>query len=94
MLDLSEVEKLFKGHLPLMWPLTYFINFRDDDHLKNGEGKLSPVPGKRDPFDRRSQLLGDCLSPRIRELIKERTNGAFVPSEGEIKIVCTAVLAS
>jgi len=96
LLDLSEVEKLFKGHLPLMWPLTYFINFRDDDHLKNGEGKLSPVPvsspGKRDPFKRRSQLLGDCLSPRIRQLIKERTNGAFVPSEGERKIVCTTVL--
>lgn len=78
LLDLSEVKKLFKGNIPLMWPLTCFINFRDKDHLKNGEGKLKP-----DGFDRRSQL-GDTLSPRIRQLVKERTNGSFVPSEGKI----------
>lgn len=83
LLDLSEVKKLFKGNIPLMWPLTYFINFRDEDHLKNGEGKLVP-----DEFDRRSRL-GDSLSPRIRQLVKERTNGSFVPSKDQKILLLT-----
>lgn len=78
LLDLSEVKRMFKGHIPLMWPLNYLINFRDSDHLKNGEGKISS--GAIDP----RAHVGDTLSPRIRQLVKERTKGKFVPSEGEI----------
>ncbi len=83
LVDLAEVKKLFKGRLPLMWPLNYLINFRDEDHLKNGEGKLENSELKNE----------DALSPRIRELVKDRTNGKFVPVKGKEEIKNCAISA-
>ena len=85
LLDLAEVKDLFMSEsdthfsIPLMWPLNYLINFRHEDHLKNGEGQVN---GDGD---------GECgteksdLNARVRNLVKERTLGKYVPSIGKKK---------
>lgn len=84
LLDLQEVPKLFHGKWPLMWPLTYVMNFREHDHLKNGEGmsaSSSSSSSSLQPQDGHNECL---LVPRIRKLVQERTGGKFVPGHGEL----------
>jgi len=97
LLDLTEVKKLFKGngkgHLPLMWPLNYLFHFREEDHLKNGEGLLQEEEQEQaSSASRDDSKFEDTLSPRIRRLVEERTNGKFIPSKGEKKIIYSACI--
>ncbi len=94
LLDLAEVQKLFRttrgkggllSSLPLLWPLTYFMTFRDEDHLKNGEGLEEKEAGIEDGVDNGD---GDMLGPRIRKLVSERTDGKFTPSKGKCFYDC------
>ena len=76
LLDLSEVDVLFndqRKERSLLWPLNLFMTFRDEDHLKNGEGMLnsSANEGRND------------ISSRIIRLVTEKTNGKCNPSPGE-----------
>ena len=67
-LNLKESSLLFGGNKSgkkaLLWPLTYVVNFLEEDHLKNGEG-LVDATTKED----------NSLHTRICRLVKERTNG-------------------
>ena len=97
LLDLTEVKTLFKGngkgHLPLMWPLNYLFHFREEDHLKNGEGLVQEEEQEQaSSASHDDSKFEDTLSPRIRRLVKERTNGKFIPSKGEKWNKCSACI--
>ena len=70
LLDLSEVNMLFrtsigkKGRAKL-WPLNLLMTFRDEDHLKNGEGLAKDSDNDHD----------NDLSSRVRRLVSDRTKG-------------------
>jgi len=85
-LDLKEVDGLFLSNNASLWPLSLFMQFRPEDHLKNEEGlKLSDAAnmsmcGELDKID---------LSTRIRNLIFERTNGKYKPSSDQTILLVT-----
>jgi len=81
---------------PALWPLNYLMDFRADDHLKNGEGLLLPQTTKDDgggdgdddaDWNDGRVTADNSLSARIRRLVSERTDGACCPSPGE-KLAC------
>ena len=67
LLDLSEIEA-FRSQL---WPLNMLMAFREEDHLKNGEG-LS-----KDEKDT------NIIESRIRRLVSQRTGGKCYPAPGK-----------
>jgi uncharacterized protein len=63
-LDLEEVDDLFSNKL---WPLSLVVNFRNEDHLKNGEG------GPRDNEK--------CeIAHRVLRMVAEKTKNSFQPT--------------
>lgn len=86
LLDLSEVDTLFSNdneERGVLWPLSIFMNFRDVDHLKNGEGlkKCSDDNVDTNEIDNDK----NSLSNRVGRLVSERTGGKCNPSSGEKK---------
>merc|ERR1712194_161064 len=92
-LDLDEVPLLFGKELehgtdiddgqqwrrPALWPLNYLMDFRVEDHLKNGEGLVNgDIDGDSDGNDdgNSSYKNNTLLRSRIRRLLSERTDGA------------------
>jgi len=67
---------------PALWPLTYLMNFRSGDHLKNGEGLLIGDDGDG-AGDGMKDENNNSLSARIRRLISERTNEICSPSSDQ-----------
>ena len=77
LLDLSEVEVLFgegSGPKPRLWPFNFLMTFRDEDHLKNGEGLKS---------ENHTDNGDNSLPCRVRRLVSERTGGKCNPSPGK-----------
>jgi len=66
---------------PALWPLTYLMDFRSGDHLKNGEGLLIGDDGDGDGG--LSDGKDNSLSARIRRLVSERTDGICCPSSDQ-----------
>jgi len=96
-LDLDEVPLLFGKELehgtdiddgqqwrrPALWPLNYLMDFRVEDHLKNGEGLVNgDIDGDSDGNDdgNSSYKNNTLLRSRIRRLLSERTDGACSPT--------------
>jgi DUF1365 family protein len=77
-LDLDEAKALFSPGRGALWPLSLLMQYRDTDHLKNGEG-LAP---KKD---------GDSNSTRSRlcRLIAERTREKCRPSDKQRILLIT-----
>ena len=70
-LDLEECENgRFRRKL---WPLSMIMDFRESDHLKNGEGLVE----QQDDSDTSPPAL---LTERILRLVSTRTKLAFAPS--------------
>lgn len=92
LLDLKEVPKLFRGKWPLLWPLNYIVNFREQDHLKNEEG-MSAFPkhnNDKDVVVVQDDEENECpLIPRLRRLVQERTGGKFVPGQDQQILLLT-----
>eukprot|EP00550_Attheya_septentrionalis_P002412 CAMPEP_0198281436 /NCGR_PEP_ID=MMETSP1449-20131203/1376_1 /TAXON_ID=420275 /ORGANISM="Attheya septentrionalis, Strain CCMP2084" /LENGTH=391 /DNA_ID=CAMNT_0043977207 /DNA_START=262 /DNA_END=1437 /DNA_ORIENTATION=- len=80
-IDLDHIDRLFGGtisrkRLPTLWPLTYLASFREDHHLKNGEGLLSEEQLKKEP----EGAPNNSLAWRVCRLMAERTNQKFQPT--------------
>jgi len=72
-LDLNEVDRIFRGTSNL-WPLSLLMQFRDCDHLKNGEGV--------------EENADNSIHSRICRLVSERTKGKCTPGpESRILLV-------
>lgn len=91
-LDLKEVEDLFLSSSssssrkpkskPKLWPLSLLMQFRTEDHLKNGEGLIS--------VNKNSETVEETdLKGRIRNLIHERTDGKYKPSSEQTILLLT-----
>lgn len=63
-LDLEELDIFHE----ILWPLSWLVNFREKDHLKNGEGITKSDQGKCD------------LAQRIMRLVADKTNNKFMPT--------------
>ena len=68
-LDLEELDALMHQ----WWPLTWIMSFREDDHLKNNEGRESND-------DDNTHSKDNSLLTRVLRLVAERTNHSFVPT--------------
>jgi len=75
-LDLSEVGKIFEGgRKSMLWPLNLLMSFREEDHLKNGEGLLCNTNDTHE-----NSADSNTLPFRIRRLVSERTGGKCNPT--------------
>lgn len=79
LVDLSEVKDLFYNKWSKLWPLSFLMTFKDEDHLKNGEGLISSSDDEND----------NSLSRRIRRLVSERTNGKCNPTPEQKILILT-----
>ena len=74
----------------VLWPLSMFMTFHEEDHLKNGEGFKKFTADKdgvdTNDNDNNSYNKNDDngLSNRVRRLVSERTGGQCNPTSGEI----------
>jgi DUF1365 family protein len=77
--DLEETKQLWgNGSSPnSMWPLSTVMQFREQDHYKNGEGGGYSL----------------SITERTMNLVKERTNGTFKPSKETHRIVLVTHLS-
>lgn len=75
-LDLEEVTDLFSNKL---WPLSIIVNFRDKDHLKNGEG---------DPRENEKNEIAN----RVIRMVAEKTKIAFQPTLESHRVIVVAHL--
>jgi DUF1365 family protein len=77
----------------MMWPLSYIVKLRSQDHLKNGEG-LKPV-GETTTSDLSSSATSSSnnsttvlsLQQRVFNLVAERTGHKFVPTVDSHRVV-------
>lgn len=68
---------------PALWPLNYLMDFRVEDHLKNGEGLMvGDNDGNGDSSDdgNSNDDNNESLRARIRRLLSERTDGVCSPT--------------
>ena len=89
-LDLEEVDDLFSDTL---WPLSLIVNFRNMDHLKNGEG-LSTTTQKGDKHTKQPpQRPEKCeIANRVLRLVAEKTKNAIQPTLETHRVICVTHL--
>ena len=74
-LDLEELDAFHQT----IWPLSIWIaNFREGDHLKNGEGL--PQSNGDDSSSSQTGTRHNSISNRILRLVAQKTNNKFEPS--------------
>ena len=105
-LDLGEVSELFGGEStsasasasssvrPALWPLSLLMQFRESDHLKNGEGLVESDSNDGGSAGGRAQdrVLDNSIRTRICRLVREKTEGKCNPS-AEQRIILVTHLA-
>jgi uncharacterized protein len=85
-LDLTEIHKFRQ----LLWPLVpCILDFRPQDHLKNGEG-ITPNSKNFDAADKNNKNYShsNCgLIDRIFRLVAEKTNQSFTPTQSTHRVI-------
>lgn len=85
-LDLDEWDVFRKA----LWPLTpWIIDFRDTDHLKNGEGldQLPSKPKRNNNNNNSSNGFSNSIGTRIMRLVAQKTNNSFRPTQSTHRIM-------
>ena len=97
-LDLDEVSELFgvgstsasASSRPALWPLSLLMQFRESDHLKNGEGLVETNDNGGEGSH--EQILNNSIRRRICRLVREKTKNKCNPS-AEQRIILVTHLA-
>lgn len=74
-LDLEEVDDLFFDQL---WPLCLIVKFRNEDHLKNGEGCKESIPRGVERHE---------IAHRVLRLVAEKTKGSCQPTLETYRVI-------
>ena len=93
-LDLNEVDDLFgsancggsdKGSRSraALWPLSLLMQFRESDHLKNGEGLILVDGNGGKKVADEAAAADNTIRARICRLVAERTKGKCRPTQNQ-----------
>jgi len=83
--DKNTGEHQHQGERGILWPLNILMTFRDEDHLKNGEGLKKSTSTSIDDNEDEDNTLFD----RVRRLVSERTGGKCNPSSEQKIFILT-----